>query len=199
MNNGALIPTNINDFTDSLSKTARVVYAFGCITQCDSWGAIVNNPELIANKVALPINQVEQAYKDLEATGLIVYIANGTIIIVKDFVMWNHFKYLKSNDKRTQWHKEIQVAIDEGILPQGYLELPYVACRSKKKFLKSLGIQDEKEVEVEVDSKDKTIKIDNTKSVSTSSYTSTSDSESISDSSSANKDLVRDTNDELPF
>ena len=196
MNNHALIPTNINDFTDSLSLTTRVVYVYGCITQCDSWGCIVNSPDLIANKLLLPVNQIEKAYKDLEATGLILYIANRSIIIVKDFVMWNTFKFLKANDKKTQWHKEVQVAIDNGILPQGYLELPYIAVRKKKNFLKSLGLQDEVESEGEIDSKD----IYNTKKVYTSTSNSnsvkTSDSESISDSSSANKDLDKE---ELPF
>jgi len=203
MNNHALIPTNINDFTDSLSLTTRVVYVYGCITQCDSWGCVVNSPDLIANKLLLPVNQVEKAYKDLEATGLILYIANRGIIIVKDFVMWNAFKFLKANDKKTQWHKEVQVAIDNGILPQGYLELPYIAVRKKKNFLKSLGLQDEGEVEGEVDSKDKTTKIDNTKGIYTSTSTSnsvkTSDSESISDSSSANKDLKDLAEEDLPF
>ena len=196
MNNHALIPTNINDFTDSLSLTTRVVYVYGCITQCDSWGCIVNSPDLIANKLLLPVNQIEKAYKDLEATGLILYIANRSIIIVKDFVMWNTFKFLKANDKRTQWQKEIQKEIDRGILPQGYLELPYIAVRKKKNFLKSLGLQDEVESEGEIDSKD----IYNTKKVYTSTSNSnsvkTSDSESISDSSSANKDLDKE---ELPF
>ena len=196
MNNHALIPTNINDFTDSLSLTTRVVYVYGCITQCDSWGCVVNSPDLIANKLLLPVNQIEKAYKDLEATGLILYIANRSIIIVKDFVMWNTFKFLKANDKRTQWQKEIQKEIDRGILPQGYLELPYIAVRKKKNFLKSLGLQDEVESEGEIDSKD----IYNTKKVYTSTSNSnsvkTSDSESISDSSSANKDLDKE---ELPF
>ena len=196
MNNHALIPTNINDFTDSLSLTTRVVYVYGCITQCDSWGCVVNSPDLIANKLLLPVNQIEKAYKDLEATGLILYIANRSIIIVKDFVMWNTFKFLKANDKRTQWQKEIQKEIDRGILPQGYLELPYIAVRKKKNFLKSLGLQDEVESEGEIDSKD----IYNTKKVYTSTSNSnsvkTSDSESISDSSSANKDLAKE---ELPF
>jgi len=207
MNNGALIPTNINDFTDSLSCTTRVVYVYGCITQCDSWGCIVNSPNLIADKIGLPVDDVKKSYRDLEQTGLILYIANRGIIIVKDFVMWNAFKFLKANDKKTQWHKEVQVAIDNGILPQGYLELPYIAVRKKKNFLKSLGLQDEGEVEGEVDSKDKTTKIDNTKGIYTSTSTSnslsnsikTSDSESISDSSSANKDLKDLAEEDLPF
>ena len=192
MNNHVLIPTNINDITDSLSLNTKVVYIYGCLTQCDSWGCVVNSPDLIANKLLLPVNQIEKAYKDLEATGLILYIANRSIIIVKDFVMWNTFKFLKANDKRTQWQKEIQKEIDRGILPQGYLELPYIAVRKKKNFLKSLGLQDEVESEGEIDSKD----IYNTKKVYTSTSNSnsvkTSDSESISDSSSANKDLDKE-------
>ena len=199
MNNHALIPTNINDFTDSLSLTTRVVYVYGCITQCDSWGCIVNSPNLIADKIGLPVDDVKKSYRDLEQTGLILYIANRGIIIVKDFVMWNAFKFLKANDKKTQWHKEVQVAIDNGILPQGYLELPYIAVRKKKNFLKSLGLQDEVESEGEIDSKD----IYNTKKVYTSTSNSnsvkTSDSESLSDSSSANKDLKDLAEEDLPF
>ena len=54
MNNHVLIPTNINDITDSLSLNTKVVYIYGCLTQCDSWGIMVNNQNLIANKMIMP-------------------------------------------------------------------------------------------------------------------------------------------------
>lgn len=189
MNNHVLIPTNINDITDSLSLNTKVVYIYGCLTQCDSWGIMVNNQNLIANKIGLEETKVIQSFEDLETVGLIKYFSNHNLIAITDFVMWNHYKFLKANDKRCQYQKEIQTAIDNGILPQGYLELPYVAVRSKKKFLKSLGVQ--VEIDKEVDSNNNIIPKGNT-----SSYTSTSDSESISDSSSANKGNNKD---DLPF
>ena len=189
MNNHVLIPTNINDITDSLSLNTKVVYIYGCLTQCDSWGIMVNNQNLIANKIGLDETKVIKSFEDLERVGLIKYFSNRNLISITDFVMWNHYKFLKANDKHCQNEKEVQIAINEKILPQGYLELPFVAVRSKKKFLMSLGVQDE--IDKEVDSKDIIIPKGNTYT-----STSTSDSESISDSSSANKGINKD---ELPF
>ena len=67
MNNHVLIPTNLNDTTDTLTKNAKIVFVYGCLTQCDSWGILPNQPNLMAYKIGLnrtnsPISSIQSQY-----------------------------------------------------------------------------------------------------------------------------------------
>ena len=130
------IPTNLNDTTDILTKNAKIVLVYGCITQADSWGILPNQVDLMAYKIGLDRQDIETALAELTKTGHIIPIANGTLLAVEDFVIWNYYKFHKANNKKSQWHKQILEAEKEGLLTSGWHTLPYVAVSKKQQFLK---------------------------------------------------------------
>ena len=185
MMNFTCLPTNLNDSTDTLSKNAKIVYVYGCILQCDSWGILPNAVDLMSYKIGLDRKEVESAINELVKTGHLVLIANDTLIAVEDYVIWNYFKFHKANNKKSQFHKQILQAEQEGKLTQDWHKLPYVAVSKKKQYLKGTYklVQDEGEVKVE--SKDSNTKRVVSNSNSTSTTTSDSDLTSSSDSLSS--------------
>ena len=177
------IPTNLNDTTDILTKNAKIVLVYGCITQADSWGILPNQVDLMAYKIGLDRQDIETALAELTKTGHIIPIANGTLLAVEDFVIWNYYKFHKANNKKSQWHKQILEAEKEGLLTSGWHTLPYVAVSKKQQFLKgTYVVQEEGEGEVKVESKDSNTKRVVSTSDSTSTTTSDSDLTSSSDS-----------------
>ena len=192
MNNHVLIPTNLNDTTDTLTKNAKIVFVYGCLTQCDSWGILPNQPNLMAYKIGLSEQEVADAVKELDKVGLIVLFNRNTLLAVMDFVLWNHFKFLKTNKKRCQYEKEVLIAIKEGKLYEGWIELPTISMNKKESFLKDrLQVQVKEEVQVES-------KHSNTKKVvstSNSTCTTTSDSDLTSSSDSMGKSIPNDWKD----
>jgi hypothetical protein len=183
MNNHVLIPTNLNDITDTLTKNAKIVLAYGCLTQCDSWGILTYQSKLMSYKIGLEQHEVVEGVAELDKAGLIVIFNHDTLIAIMDFVMWNHFQFIKINKKVCQWDKEVQVAIKEGELYEGWIELPTIPLKKKEKYLKSINSSRQVQVQEEVQAD---TKHSNTKEiVSTSTCTSTSDSESLIDSSSS--------------
>tara|TARA_R100000654_G_scaffold27233_1_gene51215 strand:+ start:182 stop:841 length:660 start_codon:yes stop_codon:yes gene_type:complete len=192
MNNHVLIPTNLNDTTDTLTKNAKIVFVYGCLTQCDSWGILPNQPNLMAYKIGLSEQEVADAVKELDKVGLLVLFNRNTLLAVMDFVLWNHFKFLKTNKKRCQYEKEVLIAIKEGKLYEGWIELPTISMNKKESFLKDrLQVQVKEEVQVES-------KHSNTKKVvstSNSTCTTTSDSDLTSSSDSMGKSIPNDWKD----
>ena len=87
MMNFTCLPTNLNDSTDSLSKNAKIVYVYGCILQCDSWGILPNAVDLMSYKIGLDKQDIETAIAELIKTGHLIPIANGTLLAVEDFVI----------------------------------------------------------------------------------------------------------------
>ena len=192
MNNHVLIPTNLNDTTDTLTKNAKIVFVYGCLTQCDSWGILPNQPNLMAYKIGLSEQEVADAVKELDKVGLLVLFNRNTLLAVMDFVLWNHFKFLKTNKKRCQYEKEVLIAIKEGKLYEGWIELPTISMNKKESFLKDrLQVQVKEEVQVES-------KHSNTKKVvstSNSTCTTTSDSDLTSSSDSLSSSIPKDWKD----
>ena len=86
-------------------------------------------------KIGLDRIEVESAINELVKTGHLVLIANDTLIAVEDYVIWNYFKFHKANNKKSQFHKQILQAEQEGKLTQDWHKLPYVAVSKKKQYL----------------------------------------------------------------
>ena len=185
MNNHVLIPTNLNDSTETLTKNAKIVFVYGLLCQCDSWGILPLNTNLTSYKIGLEENEVAEAIKELDKVGLIVRFNKNTLIAIQDFVLWNHFQFLKTNKKKCQYEKEVKTAIKEGKLYEGWLELPTISLKGKDKYLKQVN-QVQVQEEVQADSKHNNTK----KGVSTSTCTSTSSSDSDSISSSDSDSLL---------
>ena len=135
MNNHVLIPTNLNDYTETLTKSAKIVLAYGCLTQCDSWGILTYQSDLMGYKIGLERKEVVAGVEELEKAGLIVLFNRKTLIAIMDFVMWNHFQFLKTNKKKCQYEKEVTIAIKEGKLYEGWIELPPITKSIKGSLL----------------------------------------------------------------
>ena len=201
MNNHVLIPTNLNDTTDTLTKNAKIVFVYGCLTQCDSWGILPNQPNLMAYKIGLSEQEVADAVIELDRVGLLVLFNHNTLLAVMDFGLWNHFKFLKTNKKRCQYEKEVLIAIKEGKIYEGWIEVPKISMSKKESFLKDInssrakGLQVQVKEEVQVDSKHSNTK----KVVSTSTCTTTSDSDLTSSSDSISDSTSDSIQDSLPY
>jgi hypothetical protein len=177
MMNFTCLPTNLNDTTDILSKNAKIVLVYGCILQCDSWGVLPYQIDLMSHKIGLGRNDVQSAIDELVKTGHLILIANDSLLVVEDFVIWNYYKFHKANNKKSQFHKQILEAEEQGKLTEGWHKLPYIAVSKKQQFLKGTFVVQEEE-EKEVEKKDSL----NKREISTSTSTTTSDSASLSDS-----------------
>jgi hypothetical protein len=198
MNNEVLVPTNLCDFTETLSKDAKILFVYQCICQCDSWGVLQRNDRLMSDREGIPENDVKSALQELEKMGLIVLIHNRLLIVVQDFVVWNYLKFLKGNNKHSQFEKQLKVAIKEGQLYECWLELINKGSKATRTMLKefNIGVQVDIDDEDEIDSKD----TNTNRVVSTSSSTSTTTSESSRDSSvSSNDERGVFNEDNLPF
>ena len=185
MNNHVLIPTNLNDSTETLTKNAKIVLVYGLLCQCDSWGILPLNTNLTSYKIGLEEHEVAEAILELDQVGLIILFNQNTLIAIQDFVLWNHFQFLKTNKKKCQYEKEVKAAIKEGKLYEGWLELPTISMKSKDKYLKQVS-QVQVQEEVQADAKHYNTK----RVVSTSTCTSTSDSDSDSISESSSDSLL---------
>ena len=198
MNNEVLVPTNLSDDTETLTKDAKILYVYQCICQCDSWGVLQRNDRLMSDREGIPEEDVKSALHELEKLDLIVLIHNRLLIVVQDFVVWNHLKFLKGNNKHSQFEKQLKVAIKEGQLYECWLELINTGAKNTQKMLRefNIGVQVDIDDEDEIDSKD----YNTNKVVSTSSSTSTTTSESSRDSSvSSNDERGVFNEDNLPF
>ena len=185
MNSEVLIPTNISDLTETLTKDAKILYVYQCISQCDSYGVLQRNDRLMGDREGIAEEDVKSALNELEKMGLIVFIANRLLLVVQDFVIWNHFQFLKVNEKHSQFERQLKTAIKEGKLYDSWLELVHMNKKKTKAYLKKSNlVQVDKEDEVEDDAKH----TNTNKIVSTSTCTSTTTSESLRDSSVSSND-----------
>jgi len=66
MNSEVLIPTNISDLTETLTKDAKIIYVYQCISQCDSYGVLQRNDRLMSDREGIPEDDVQSALHELE-------------------------------------------------------------------------------------------------------------------------------------
>ena len=139
MNNHVLIPTNLNDSTETLTKNAKIVFVYGLLCQCDSWGILPLNTNLTSYKIGLEENEVAEALIELDKVGLIVRFNKNTSIAIQDFCSVESLSIFKTNKKKCQYEKEVKTAIKEGKLYEGWLELPTISLKGKDKYLKQVN------------------------------------------------------------
>ena len=93
MNNHVLIPTNLNDSTETLTKNADK-FVYGLLCQCDSQNLTLNT-NLTSYKIGLEENEVAEAIKELDKVGLIVRFNKNTLIAIQASFCGITFNFLK--------------------------------------------------------------------------------------------------------